>query len=90
MISDDENDDPNYQEWWDEQNISVERKKQWQIGLDNYLTYQGNMKITAVKKFDIALAKRLIEHVATEDPIWAKFPVASFNSGRYMAHLALY
>ena len=89
-MSDDEKDDPNYQDWWDDDNIPVETRRQWQSGLDRYLTYQGNMKVTAIQKFDIALAKRVIEHVATENPLWKDFPPTSFNSGRYMAHLALY
>ena len=83
MMSDDERDDPNYQEWWDEENIPVERRREWQRGLDRYLAFQGNMKISHIMKFDIHLAKRVIEHVSTGDPIWTKFPVESFNSGRY-------
>jgi len=65
-------------------------RTQWQGAVDQYIAWHYKMNVEYLPKFGTKLCKSLIEHVATIDPRWSKFPLESFNTSRYPVHNALY
>ena len=69
--------------------MSLDQRAKWKQGVDRYLAFHPTLKVDELR-WSLELVVKILPHMGTVDARFKKFPISSYNVGRYTAHGVLY